>query len=66
MTIVITPKEVREVAKKVEGLPANFDAAAGLEENRADIAIVAVAAVDDIVLEHWSSVSETIRYYFIA
>jgi hypothetical protein len=51
VVVVVTPAEVREIAETVEALPENFDPATWLEENRADIVIVATEAVKDVVFE---------------
>lgn len=51
LAIIITPTVVSEVAEEVESLPENFEPTRWLEENRADIVIVATEAVKDIIHE---------------
>jgi hypothetical protein len=55
LTITITPKEVGEIAGFVTDsggvLPENFQPAAWLEANQADLAIVATEAVTNVVAE---------------
>lgn len=51
VVIVISPTVVGQIAKSVNRLPGDFDAAAWLKENREDIAIVATEAIREVVWE---------------
>ena len=49
--ITITASEVGEMAQEVGNLPRDFDPATWLEENAADLTIVAAEAAKEVVYE---------------
>jgi hypothetical protein len=51
ISVMITATEVGEMAQEVGNLPHGFDPAIWLEENRADLTVVATEAVKEVVYE---------------
>jgi len=49
--VMITATEVDEMAQEVGYLPQDFDSAIWLEENRAELTVVATEAVKEVVYE---------------
>jgi hypothetical protein len=51
ISVMITATEVGEMAQEVSNLPHGFGPAIWLEENRADLTVVATEAVKEVVYE---------------
>jgi hypothetical protein len=51
VVIVVTSTVVNEIAKTIKDLPTDFDPASWLQQNHANLSIVAPQAVRDVVWE---------------